>query len=873
MGELFEHSLQLKVGNKIHTIRPVERRLIREDGTSFSMKDAVRLPGGLIVGEGDSGKTIFARMFIRQTVGLATSHLIHLRELTVNRHSILKAAQKLSAQSVADKPAMLILDGLDEKQDIARDIADLLFNGELGNISLWITSRPCDAASRLQECCPLFAKAYRLSGFTQDDIQQMAEGIIPDIDAFFQQSVTLGLESFLRKPGGAVLMIKAYATGKLNQRGRLGVMDLFVEEFARETRDGHPLSAADESDLKNVISATEWIAACLFLTSKESIWTGNALDAPPDAILLRNIPRGPFTDRLFGKALDRRLFEPLNSDQLRLTYSDMPCFLAGNWVVKHMTIDEFHRKVLPAGNYVTSRIFEMLAWAGQRNPDFCLPWIERHPTEFFACHEAIERFGAKRYFDLLLKRNGGLFAFRMRDGYAYQGRNELDGCNGLRLHALDKLTSPQSYPDEVVLAAQILGCQTQDKEPLARALTSCIVNRSTLDDEDREQVASALNDLCRRDRYDFLCQLKPVLNAVRRPAVSIIDDELAGNLLTLLWPRFITRSELPGYLTPPLCKTLFGSYSSFAENIQNDFHIDWIREKHQQKEERENRQKERLISSVQKIRTKPRKCLEHPFPGYFPALFAAMKKNPERAKKSLLRFIRRKHLYRGNNLLNNLDIDRLIELGYFTAKHFPRFVLTTQALSAGIVANEENHAREDILFSIRQALGQHLTDALVAKLKALPETADDDWPDEVASGLEREHLEQTNKLHLQKEMLEMLSNAKLATNPSRSTGKTHRATKPRTRAKNGELTQEDVAKDFHVSRKTVLGWENGKNNPWGYYKELRTDPNRRSAYQMLVNQVGVYYKVKKAAKDKGERFRITFAQFQETLLSHNKKVT
>ena len=206
MGELFEHILQLKVGNKIHTIRPVERRLVREDGTSFSMKDAVRLPGGLIVGEGDSGKTIFTMMFIRQTVGLATSRRIPLRELTVNRYSIIEEARKLSAQSAANKPAVLILDGLDEKQDIARDIADLLFNGELGNVSLWITSRPCDAASRLQECCPLFAKAYRLSSFTRNDIRQMAEDIIPDIDAFFQLSATLGLESFLRKPGGAVLM-------------------------------------------------------------------------------------------------------------------------------------------------------------------------------------------------------------------------------------------------------------------------------------------------------------------------------------------------------------------------------------------------------------------------------------------------------------------------------------------------------------------------------------------------------------------------------------------------------------------------------------------------------------------------------------------
>lgn len=95
--------------------------------------------------------------------------------------------------------------------------------------------------------------------------------------------------------------------------------------------------------------------------------------------------------------------------------------------------------------------------------------------------------------------------------------------------------------------------------------------------------------------------------------------------------------------------------------------------------------------------------------------------------------------------------------------------------------------------------------------------------------------------------------------------------KTRHRAKAGELTQEDVARDFGVMRQRVNAWESGEENVWGYRKELRTDPNLRDAYEMLVNMVKMYNRAKQSAKEQGKRFRVTFVRFRDEWIRCQKK--
>ena len=99
--------------------------------------------------------------------------------------------------------------------------------------------------------------------------------------------------------------------------------------------------------------------------------------------------------------------------------------------------------------------------------------------------------------------------------------------------------------------------------------------------------------------------------------------------------------------------------------------------------------------------------------------------------------------------------------------------------------------------------------------------------------------------------------------------------KSKTRERGGEITQEQVARDFGVSRSTVNRWEvnqtasgpENKSNKYGYYRELRTNPDLRGAYYELVNCVKRYQAEKRKADKLGIRF-VTFVRFREEWLTH-----
>lgn len=101
----------------------------------------------------------------------------------------------------------------------------------------------------------------------------------------------------------------------------------------------------------------------------------------------------------------------------------------------------------------------------------------------------------------------------------------------------------------------------------------------------------------------------------------------------------------------------------------------------------------------------------------------------------------------------------------------------------------------------------------------------------------------------------------------------------KTKVKNfDELSQDQAAKDFCVSRKTIVLWEKqlsddgtkGKSNRYGYYKDLRTNPDLRGAYDLLSKSAKAYEAYKEKQKKDGKR-TVNFVRFNEAYLEHNQK--
>jgi len=101
--------------------------------------------------------------------------------------------------------------------------------------------------------------------------------------------------------------------------------------------------------------------------------------------------------------------------------------------------------------------------------------------------------------------------------------------------------------------------------------------------------------------------------------------------------------------------------------------------------------------------------------------------------------------------------------------------------------------------------------------------------------------------------------------------------KPKARRPRTSLTQQQVADDFGISRKQLIRWEtmqttdgpDNTSNPYGYYKSLRTNPELRSAYDLLAECVRTYRKLSEANHLKGKR-AISFVTFNEKFRQHSR---
>ena len=101
---------------------------------------------------------------------------------------------------------------------------------------------------------------------------------------------------------------------------------------------------------------------------------------------------------------------------------------------------------------------------------------------------------------------------------------------------------------------------------------------------------------------------------------------------------------------------------------------------------------------------------------------------------------------------------------------------------------------------------------------------------------------------------------------------------PTVRSSGEEISQEQVAKDFGVTRQAVIRWEQkqtvdgpgNKSNKYGYYRALRLDPNLRGAYELLVLAVQHYRRVKAEYEEThARRFSVRFCAFYEEWIKHN----
>ena len=481
MGELLT---TLRVGGQNRQIRLVKRTLTK-GGRSFTMRQALRLTGGLILGEGDTGKSTYARMLAELAKEKGPVELIPLR----------RRSATASLPPVRDgETATIIFDGLDEYPESARDILDFAESLDPDRFHIWVTSRACDAASRLAESMR-FEQIYRLSAMTRDDIIGIAEAAGLDGYDFLEAVERLGAGGFLDKPGGAILLLQLFANGGLDGSRATDVMETTALAFAAETRDGHTLSAQSLAiPPERLVDAASWIAAALQIGEWAAIWLGAKTECPKEDLAFDDLPLCDFTREELAEALGRRLFEPLTPERLRLSYSRMPMYLAGRWISRRV----------PKEKVAAFDIYSIAAAAAIK-PEVGLDFVGRHPDAFLGCHGLIRKFGFKPMLDAILSRRDE------SDRYVYSNFGELSGMDDFAEYLLGIVESRKFSAKHLdVLSRMLSGCRPKDIERSVSAIVDALLCNRKITAWALYYVCRSLVDTCGTERPKVLDRLRPL---------------------------------------------------------------------------------------------------------------------------------------------------------------------------------------------------------------------------------------------------------------------------------------------------------------------------------------------------------------------------
>ena len=122
--------VSIRVNGSWHRIRPVERMLCL-GGRAFSLKQVVHRKGGLIIGEGDTGKSTYAGL-LAQALEQGGAKPVFVK---------LRSRPKLELPEVPEGETQTIIwDGLDEYPECAREIIDLTDGLDPNRYHVWKTS-------------------------------------------------------------------------------------------------------------------------------------------------------------------------------------------------------------------------------------------------------------------------------------------------------------------------------------------------------------------------------------------------------------------------------------------------------------------------------------------------------------------------------------------------------------------------------------------------------------------------------------------------------------------------------------------------------------------------------------------------------------
>lgn len=376
----------------------------------IGLNDVVKLPGGILLGEGGMGKTTF----MEQLKDSLHGQPVHLFELWKYRDEPggfrIDFEANLTAFS-GNEAQTLILDGLDEAPTLAGVISRMLHKLSK-NTSVWISSRDGSAIRTIQESIQdsdTELNSYNLAPLTIEDLPVLAKQKGVNGDEFLDAVDSQGLLPICAKPLGCELALSVFRENGLTGVAQRDLWHKGIERLCDETPAGKRQHVSPQFPLNEVLHCSAWISLCLTLTDNRFVWNREQSYCRDQSLGISDLASGRFSVDLIQATLQRGVFSPLGDGRIKFSHAMYGDFLAAfgfkSFIpVKHWTsllLNDQRDAVFPQREGIA-------VYLATYDKEFCETLSEIRPELLLESIDSVQAIGPEILCNALLERADNL---------------------------------------------------------------------------------------------------------------------------------------------------------------------------------------------------------------------------------------------------------------------------------------------------------------------------------------------------------------------------------------------------------------------------------------------------------------------------------
>ena len=524
----------------------------------FHIDDMLKLEGGLIVDDGDAGKTVFLKQLENRLNERGLRVLfIKMRDYRVSGDHALFA--KIHKFSRGKKQSYILLDALDEAPEIVKRLFKEI-NRAPKKIHWWITTRPLLHLPTSQEHTPNLQQ-LKLLPFSIQEVCELAGQLCVDPDVFIESVLKMEVQEFCLKPGGLMVLLRIYKARNSLGASRRQLMDLIVKDYCTPRKDGKIEEAmqisADADD--KLIDTTGWLALCLILSGSDQCWVRDIASTPNRSVALRKCISERYSFDELSMTLATRFIEPMGSGFVRIAYSPlMSGYLAARWLNGHVSLANIEVLLRASAPRMQRPVLEIQRWMAVLNRGFIPQGISTVPEYFLNARDAIGSIGFERFYNYMESRYAELTFDEKRERVF----NRLLVFNDFDVEPIvEKKLAQKDASNNALEFASMVARRCKLRNVIAKIID--IVADKKRDVDVRSTLSYDL--LWMRDDFKEKIDFLPLKSVLSEKVSGIEFSNVYGNALDCLWPDFLTPEELVRCLRNPVKKNYFGAYDRFIE--------------------------------------------------------------------------------------------------------------------------------------------------------------------------------------------------------------------------------------------------------------------------------------------------------------------